>query len=131
MTYRTVILSSFEKLRNFEPGKNDDYSERERRLQSFPFAVMLQMSFPEIDYTTRLCWQKFGSAHGECTQHYSEYPVCKITDEHCHIGRWAKEFFVKTEYDFGFCEWYFAMQTDYEEFGRCIPEINWGEKFPK
>ena len=39
--------------------------------------------------------------------------------------------FVKTDYNFGFNEWYFTEQGDQECFLANVDQINWGEKYPK
>ncbi len=38
-------------------------------------------------------------------------------------------FFGNTDYDFGFCEWYFSEQSDRDGFLASMGEINWGEKY--
>jgi hypothetical protein len=38
-------------------------------------------------------------------------------------------FLVKTDYDFGFCEWYFSERSDRDCFLASVAEINWGEKY--
>ena len=135
MSYRTVVLSSFE-----EYLASDDYSpevraeekrERKERLSRFPYAIMLQVSYPELDFANRWCWQHFGPAEGECTQHQSEYRVCALAESHSHAGKWICHWFDKIDYDFGFNEWYFADQSDRERFLANVDELNWGEKYPK
>ena len=101
------------------------------RLTMFPFAVMLQVAYPEMDYANRWCWQQFGPAHGECWQHCSEYPVCDLPHPHAHVGQWMTHWYVKTDYDFGFNEWYFIREADRDRFLEFVPHVNWGEKFPK
>ena len=44
---------------------------------------------------------------------------------------WTTHWFVKTDYDFGFSEWYFARQSYHDLFLDSVPKINWGEKYPK
>jgi len=38
---------------------------------------------------------------------------------------------VKTDYDFGFNEWYFAESEDCDFFVANVDKINWGEHYPK
>jgi hypothetical protein len=92
---------------------------------------MLQVSFPEMDFADRWCWQRFGPRDGECIQHGSEYPVCAIEGRHSHTGKWTSHWFAKTDYNFGFNEWYFAEESAREQFLASVSEINWGENFPK
>ena len=100
-------------------------------MERFPYAVMLQVAFPELDFANRWCWTRFGPADGGCTQKDSKYRVCTIDVPHSHSGIWTTHWFVKTDYDFGFNEWYFAKQSHYDLFLDSVPKINWGEKYPK
>lgn len=135
MSHRTVVLSSYDEYLVCDddpPGDLDSQGrDRKERLTRFPYAVMLQLSFPELDYANRWCWQNFGPCDGECTQRSSEYPACDLTQAHSHVGKWTWHWFVKTDYNFGFNEWYFAEQTDQERFLASIESINWGEHYPK
>jgi hypothetical protein len=71
MSYRTVVLSTFEEYRNCSEDSPQECAEEERdrqeRLVRFAYAVMLQVSFPELDFANRWCWQRFGPSDGECT----------------------------------------------------------------
>jgi hypothetical protein len=134
MSHRTVVLSSFEEYLASEGSaaeRADEEGERRERLARFPYAVMLQVSFPEMDFADRWCWQHFGPRDGECVQHGSEYPVCAIKERHAHAGKWTSHWFAKTDYNFGFNEWYFAHQRDRDLFLESVSEIDWGEKYPK
>jgi hypothetical protein len=93
MSHRTVVPSTFE-----EYLASDDDSLEERaaqeanrngRLSRFPYSVMLKVSFPELDFANRWCWQTFGPSDGECTQRFSEYRVCDRTEPHSHVGKWT------------------------------------------
>ena len=57
--------------------------------------------------------------------------MCQIEVLHSHSGNWTQYWFAKTEYNFGFAEWYFAERAHYELFLDYIPELNWGESYPK
>lgn len=135
MSHRTVEPSSFEE---YLASGADSVEERavqevgrNERLSRFPYSAMLKVSFPELDFANRWCWQNFGPGDGECLQHHSEYRVCDLTGPHAHAGKWASHWFVKTDYDFGFNEWYFAERADRDLFVANVDEINWGEHFPK
>src|SRR5258706_9988120 len=108
-----------------------DMHERQARLAAFPHCVVLQVSYPELDYANRWCWQQFGPAHGQCLQAGSNYPACEIRESHSHDGRWLTHWLDKVAYDFGYSEWYFAHQEDRDRFLQFVPLINWGENFPK
>src|SRR6185437_1850354 len=141
MTHRTVVLSSFEAYLASEyaadcseesyNNRAADIEDRIERLSRFPYAVMLEVSFAELDFADWWCWQNFGPAEGECTQSCSEYPVCILKDPHSHRGNWASHWFVKTDYNFGFNEWYFAEKPHHDRFFESIQQINWGEHYQK
>lgn len=135
MTFRTVVLSSFDDYLAYgqHSGTQDTsaFQSRIDLLANFPNAVMLQLSFAELDYANRWCWQHFGPPHRECVDAQSEYVTCHISSSHCHLGTWTHEWYEKTDYNFGFNEWYFSMHTQYEKFQAFIPMINWGERFPR
>ena len=135
MTHRTAILSTFDALLNscddYPEERADHQSERQEHLGRFSYAVMLKLAFPELDFANRWCWQNFGPYHGQCFQKDSEYPMCAIESPHCHIGTWSNHWYVKTDYNFGFNEWYFSTRSDRDLFLECVPAINWGESYPK
>jgi hypothetical protein len=135
MSYRTVVVSSFEEYLASEDDSVEyraaEEIDRQARLSRFPFSVMLQLSFTELDFANRACWQRLGPSDGECNQPHSEYRMCDRTEPHTHVGKWTWHFFVKTSYDFGFCEWYFAESGDRDWFAANVNEINWGEHYPK
>jgi hypothetical protein len=132
--YRTIVASSFERyVAEFgvtSGGLVDETAERELRKSRFPFALMLELSFAELDFANRWCWQQFGAPDGECLDRSSDYRVCHIEHDHSHIGKWCWNWFGKTDYNFGFCEWYFSDQDDLRRFEAFLPEICWGEKHP-
>lgn len=135
MTYQTYKQSSFEEYCRSGEESAESIAEsilfRERMLATFPCALMLEVSYPEMDYANRWCWQQFGPADGDCNQKYSEYPACLDHVAHTHQGRWTTSWFVKTDYDFGFNEWYFQSDADLAAFLAWLPNLNWGEKFPQ
>lgn len=134
---RTVIESSYEEYLNdphaTEGESPDDLAaerqERQERLAIFPHSVVLQVAFLEMDYANRWCWQHFGPAHGKCLQSHSDYPACDQRDSHSHSGKWVTHWLAKTNYDFGYNEWFFAEKADHDRFIEFIPRINWGEHF--
>ena len=135
MSIRTVESSSFDEYLASDDDSLEDRAaqevDRNNRLSRFPHSVMLKVSFPEMDFANRWCWQNFGPCDGECTQRHSEYRVCDRNEPHSHMGKWASHFYVKTDYDFGFNEWYFAEGADRDRFLANVDNINWGENFPK
>ncbi|MDB5345327.1 MAG: hypothetical protein JWP89_3704 [Schlesneria sp.] len=140
MTYQTVVLSSFEEYLTTEYDdaeatladyRGSEVQYRNEWLLRFPFAVMLKLSFAEMDYANRWCWQRFGSPRGECYDESSEYRTCMIDSSHCHDGAWAYLWHTKTEYNYGYCEWFFSSDPQHAQFLEFVPTINWGENFPK
>ena len=140
MTHRTVLHANYDDylefvypaaLANSANARAAEMQERQLRLAAFPYCVLLQVAFAELDFANRWCWQQFGPAHGECLQASSEYPACAVRTPHSHEGRWLTDWLAKTDYNFGFNEWYFAQQTDRDRFAEFVPLISWGENFPK
>ena len=140
MTYRTVEASSYEAYLEEEypagafgstEGRADEERERQTVVQSFPYAVVLKVAYPELDFSNRWCWKRFGPADGECVEGSSEYRVCEVPGPHSHEGRWRRRWLAKTDYDFGYNEWYFASAEDRAAFLEFVPQINWGEHYPK
>ncbi|RJF96786.1 hypothetical protein D3870_20585 [Noviherbaspirillum cavernae] len=138
--HRTVVPANYDEYLEFEypaasvdlaEARAADVRERQARLAAFPYCVVLQVSYPELDYANRWCWQQFGPANGECLQASSEYSACEIRGSHSHVGSWLTNWLVKTDYDFGFSEWYFAHEADRDRFLESVPLINWGEGWPK
>ena len=134
-SHRTVVLSQIDAYHNeaflFPEERDAEEAERSQRLMRFPHAVMLLVSYPELDFANRWCWQTFGPGDGPCLQRYSEYPACDRADDHGHDGVWTYHWFIKTDYDYGYCEWYFARAEDAEQFLANLDNIHWGEKYPK
>ena len=140
MTLRTVVLTDYDAYLEYEyPAASDGAAEaraadlrvREVRLKAFPHSVVLQVAYPEMDYANRWCWQQFGPANGDCHEAHSNYPACNLKGLHSHDGRWLSHWLDKTDYDFGFNEWCFARKDDLDRFMGFVPQITWGEKFPK
>jgi len=133
MSYRTVIQSSFQEYLQSEVDSPDERAEQERKyrlqLQRFPFNVVLKISYDELDFANRWCWQTMGPADGECNQHNSEYPACDRTEPHTHVGNWISRWITKTEYNFGFNEWFFTEAGQAERFIQNVENLNWGEHY--
>jgi hypothetical protein len=127
------ILSSYDEYlkEGYPPGSADaaqwrsvDDEERQARLAAFPFAVMLQVSFKAMDFANCWCWHQFGPADGECLQKDSEYRACHQPGPHSHSGRWATYWYGKTDYIFGYHEWYFAAEADRDRFVEFVQRLN-------
>jgi hypothetical protein len=135
MSHRSVVISSFEEYLSDEFASVEDpaaeTADRNIHLSRFPYNVMLQVAYPELDYANRWCWENFGPGDGQCLQRDSEYRVCERPDPHSHVGKWTSHWWAKIDYDFGFNEWYFAESDDRELFVANIENINWGEHYPK
>ena len=134
MSHRTVVASSFEEYLAFWDFSVDarlaEESDRRALLSRFPHSVMLQVSFAELDFANRWCWQNFGPSDGKCDQIHSEYCVCDLAEPHSHAGRWMSFWYGKIDYDFGFNEWYFEGSADSDLFVANVDKINWGEHYP-
>lgn len=132
---RTLERSSFEaylsECSHLGVYPSFDEASRNEFIKRFPFSVMLKVSYPELDFANRWCWQKLGPSNGECYQAYSEYRVCLESESHEHSGIWTSHWLEKTDYNFGFNEWYFSSIEDRDMFIAVLDEINWGENYEK
>jgi hypothetical protein len=133
MPPRTVVVSSFAKYLADSPERTEPFSDeteaRNLRKLRFPYSLMLELSFAEYDFTNRWCWQQFGAADGDCQEKDSQYRTCHVDHDQSHIGPWCCHWFAKTEYNFGYCEWYFFAEEDLKRFEAFVPRICWGEKY--
>jgi hypothetical protein len=129
MTHSSLIISSFEKYMESEDDspeeRADQNEERVKRLAQFRHALMLECHFVDMDRADQWCWQHFGPRHGDCNQAYSKFRVCDLESPHCHFGKWTTHWFVKTDYDFGFNEWYFRDAPDRESFREFVSRKIW------
>lgn len=140
MTHRTAVLSDFSAYLESEypQGKGhldaaraEALEDRASRLAVFPHSVVLQAAYPELDFANRWCWSHFGPPHGPCHDKYSEYRTCELDQPHTHEGTWTTHWLAKTDYDFGFNEWCFLESAQLELFVSFVPELSWGEHYPK
>ncbi|HEY2249831.1 MAG TPA: hypothetical protein VGH74_02180 [Planctomycetaceae bacterium] len=124
-------------------------AERKERLRRFPNSVALEGAFSEYYFASRWCWQNLGACDGECCESDSEYPGCPLVlaterieniggrqrkkysriDAHVHEGSWTNYWLGKTDYDYGFCEFYFANDADRDRFIAAVPTFTWGENY--
>ena len=140
MTYQDALLSNYESYLEFEfpivqtdahlSELANDIDEREDRLKGFPYYVILELSYAELDFTNRWCWETFGNIQGKCEESSSGYPACQIKFQHSHWGNWMCNWFVKTGYNFGYCEWYFVNEEMKNQFLENVPNNQWGELYP-
>ena len=132
MTFITFKYSSYDEYIRTEGNPSiSDTEERNLILKNFPFPIVLLLSFPELDFANRWCRNKFGLRHGRCHDYQSEYPICKDTSDHSHVGIWTDFWLQKIEYNYGYNEWYFSKIEYLYLFTEFIPNINWGEIFPR
>lgn len=136
MTVRTVIQSCFDEYLADELAVSPEHRvvevrEHEARLEHFPNSVILLLAYPELDFANRWCWQQFGAADGTCLDTQSEYSTCSVQQSHEHEGTWCSHWLAKIDYDFGYNEWNFKARSDLDRFLEFIPQINWGEHYPK
>ncbi len=110
---------------NFEEFLKEDYligndnkqeflkrkiKERNNILLDFSHSIILKLSYHQLDFANWLLWQILGEVYGYCG--YSNFPMCKIKGEHKHNGIWAIYWLAKTNYDYGFNEWFFKQKED-------------------
>ena len=117
-----VLAAHTRIVRSFNP--EHVRQERYRLLQTYPHSLILALHYPQLDDAEQWCWQHFGAAWGECLQRHSDYPACFEPLPHCHtVRRWHSHWYVKTGYDYGYNEFFFADQADYAQFWAFVPQI--------
>ena len=140
ISHRTVEVSSFEAyleeafpvgMVRYDEIRSTEIRECENRAKAFPYSVVLKVAYPELDFASRWCWKQFGPAQGACNQASSEYPSCKEQNSHIHEGCWRSDWLEKTDYNFGCNQWSFSNSNHRDQFLGFIPQINWGENYPK
>ena len=135
MTHVTFKESSFDDYLahggDSPEAQAEETEDREAWIKNFPFYKMLELAYPELDNALRWCWNNFGEMDGECIQKDSTYRMCNDQSKHRHKGKWTSHWFVKIDYDFGFNEFYFSNEADLNLFLANLPNLNWGEHYPK
>jgi hypothetical protein len=135
VTHRTLELTTFEDYSacclTDSLAANEVSLKRQAHLAQFPHQVMLLLSYAEVDFVERWCWQHLGPMDGECMQYQSEYRVCQEGANHSHSGKWLRYWHEKIDYNYGYCEYYFSELHDKDAFTMEIPKFNWGENYPK
>jgi hypothetical protein len=118
--------------------------------ERFPFHIIVEASFAELDVAHRWCWQSFGPKDGECDWS-TDYPACPIIlaaekavridhngfeqtyfvnpIKHEHTGSWTSYWFGKTNYNHGFGAFCFADKTKKIRFAKHVPHVDYGEKY--
>jgi len=99
------------------------FKDRELRSCLFPHSVMLKITLQQLTLASRWCFEKWGLPEGPCYESYSADsvdPYCKDESDHFHMGDWAWNFYVKTDYDYGFSEWSVKQQSQLQEFREMV-----------
>lgn len=131
-------------------------SEREELSKKYPYSIVCEGDYPQLDATTRWCWQNIGPEDREkCVDYASEYPGCPLVleteyiqhftwgpnkepgqekcyknpGEHGHEGDWYHFWLGKTGYDYGFCEFFFRKEEDLKKFTEAVEGIGYGENY--
>lgn len=132
---------------------------RDEALKRFPYTVVVEACYPTYDFASRWCWQTFGPMDcKECGDHSSEYPGCELVlaikeytmpraykdkdgtihvynfhsrdpGKHGHEGTWTIVWLGKTDYDYGYSEYYFKNEADRDKFIEAVPSFGLGENY--
>ena len=134
--------------------------KREETIKKFPYTVIVEACYPISDFACRWCWQQFGAMDcKECGEHCSEYPGCPLVlaieeyvikksytkdghvheydfhtrdpGKHGHEGIWTIVWLGKTDYDYGFGEYYFKNEGDRDKFVANLDTFWLGENYEK
>jgi hypothetical protein len=155
--HEIMTISSYEKfIAEYDKTWNED--KRAEAISKFPYTIVVESSYPVLDYAHRWCWQNFGPYEcKECGEHCSEYPACpkvlaiqeykikksytkdgvvheydfhtRNPGKHGHEGIWTTVWLGKTGYDYGFSEYYFEKEEDRDKFKLAIPTFGLGENY--
>lgn len=131
-----------------------DEAVREERKKRFPYSVIVECNYPEMDFAIRWTWNWLGPRDGRCHESGSEYPACELvkatetvksgTDQegnpwsykeyanvpdHAHSGVWSALWLGKTGYDYGYMEFYFSSEADLQKFVDEVPKFTLGENY--
>ena len=135
MTLKTLKISSIDSYLACEDDSPEarDFANRERedRLHQFPYAVMLEWPFRNSTPRIAGVGNALAQWMARARKGIPEYKACSDETEHRHIGKWTSHWFVKTDYDFGYNEFYFVEQADRDLFLAHLSDIHWGEHYPK
>lgn len=137
-THPDVVQYSLDQYPDFD-------RQRAKLLVRFPYAVVATGFYYEHDYACRWCWQNISPEDGNCSAWQSEYPACPLVlateytaqgtwmdkngkilpwerkrytnpGNHVHEGQWSFFWLGKTDYDYGYGEYYFRDESDRENF---------------
>lgn len=127
---------------------DEDFPELPEIHARFPFFIVVECCYPEMDFATRWCWQMFGPRDGDCysQREYAACPIIVATEyidkirgseiklyrdvaKHHHEGTWTSYWLGKTEYDHGFMEFCFTNPQDLDRFREFVPEVSYGENY--
>lgn len=138
-----TTLRSSDELAQHDEDRRETEIERRGSKARFPHTVIVEGAVDDYDFANRWCWQNVGPCDGECMESYSQYPGCPLVlatvrveskdgrerkkyskvEAHSHQGPWTWYFFGKTEYDYGFGEYYFARELDRNRFVAAVPSF--------
>ena len=129
--------------------------DRHELLTAFPYSVVAEGISTEHDFAAHWCWQHLGPMHGCCIGAYTEYPACPLVlateyyervvyqgrewvekrylhpVAHEHQGVWTYLWFGKTDYDYGYGEYFFSAELDCGRFVSAFPTFTWSEAWNK
>ncbi|MCW3098623.1 MAG: hypothetical protein JWL77_4241 [Chthonomonadaceae bacterium] len=123
-------------------------------LVDFPYSVVAEGDCSEQDYAGRWCWLNISPESGRCNNYHSTYPACPLVlatefieqgvgkdiygtertrewkayrdpGEHRHEGDWKSLWLGKSGHDYGFNVFFFAKQSDHDQFLTAFPTFIW------
>lgn len=138
--------------------QRQQHKKRQGVSETFPYTTVLVGIYSEHDYAIRWCWLNISPPTGICDNYQSEYPACPLVlvtafvehgtikdklgqetptqwvvykdpGEHEHEGVWCWIWLGKTDYDYGFCEFYFANEVDREQFLAACSTFTWRKEW--
>jgi hypothetical protein len=125
-TYELKVVSLADYLDETDESRGElieRFKERELRSNSLPFSVMLKITLLDLTAASRWCFERWGLPDGPCFESHSTDAYCTDESDHAHEGNWNWSFYVKTDYDYGFSEWSFKMDSQLNEFYKMLPVL--------
>ena len=98
--------------------------ERKNSFLMFPYSVIIEGSFSDIDIAEAWCLKQVGKVDITSDMFFLKNYAGKLEEiKRTKNGLWKIYFYGKTSYDYGFCEFFFREKIDLEKFQKAVPNF--------
>jgi hypothetical protein len=115
-----------------ERGQPYCHEKIEEAKKLFPYTSTIKWGYSDMDVGHCWCWQTFGPKHGKCEEDcggerlFLNCPFSGLVKAyHSHVGVWTSVWFGKTDYDFGYEQFFFKHKVDRDMFEFGIRAIDY------